>query len=135
MDREDAVQDTLEEICKNLCRLQNEACFRHWCRRILIRKCQRMSKKRKAVTFVSLDEFEHNLAAAEPFFTDKMRELYSYIMQMESGLRETMILRFFHELPVKVIANIQSIPEGTVKWRVHNGRLRIQKIYSLYEGD
>jgi RNA polymerase sigma-70 factor, ECF subfamily len=135
MDREDAVQDTFEAICQKLSHLKNNACFRQWCSQILRSKCKEIRRKRRIKVIFPLEHYQQNLAAAKPYFTDRMRDLYDCMLQMDQGLRETMILRFFHELPVKAIAKILNIPEGTVRSRIHYGKLQIKNNYSLYQGD
>lgn len=135
MDQEDVVQATFIEIWKKLYKPHSNDYFLDWSKGILWRKCYRLRKKQQNWRHLPLEDFQQSLAAAEPYFTEKMREIYNRMLQMEQGLRDTMILRFFYGLPSKGIARIQNIPEGTVRSRIHNAKLHLKNTFSLYEGE
>ena len=43
-------------------------------------------------------------------------------------LRETAVLRYYDDLSVPEIAEVQGVPEGTVKFRLHEARRKVRQI-------
>jgi RNA polymerase sigma-70 factor, ECF subfamily len=46
-------------------------------------------------------------------------DLVDAIAQLEEKYKTVIILRYYHELPIKEIAKILNYPEGTVKTNLH----------------
>ena len=52
---------------------------------------------------------------------------------MSDTIKETIKLHYFDGLPVKDIAVRLDIPEGTVKWRLSEGRKQLQKGFGVMD--
>lgn len=52
---------------------------------------------------------------------------------LSEKIRETVKLHYFEEMSVEEIAKRQNIPQGTVKWRLAEGRKRLRKEYGIME--
>ena len=58
-------------------------------------------------------------------------ELELILNKIEKDLKMVTVLYYYDELPVKEIAIILNIPEGTVKSRLSRARKSISEIYKL----
>lgn len=134
-DREDAVQKSFENICKKLPGLRNNHYFRPWCRRILENICNDIYKTQKTWNdFVPLKGDEECLVATWST-NEEWEGLEEYLALMSEEMAETFRLRYASDLPVKAIAQIQNIPEGTVSSRLHRGKQIMRTHFRLYKGD
>jgi RNA polymerase sigma-70 factor (ECF subfamily) len=134
-DREDAVQQSLANICEKLPGLKNEHYFRLWCRRILENICNDMCKRKKMWgSFTPLKEDEECLARTCPSI-DGSEDLENYLSLMSKEMAETFRKRYVYDYSIKAIAQLQNIPEGTVNSRLHRGKQLLQSNYQLYKGD
>ena len=52
------------------------------------------------------------------------------VSRLSPVLRETVVMRYFADLPVAGIAEALAVPEGTVKFRLSEGRRRIREFLS-----
>ena len=52
------------------------------------------------------------------------------VSRLSPVLRETVVMRYFADLPVADIAEALAVPEGTVKFRLSEGRRRIREFLS-----
>jgi DNA-directed RNA polymerase specialized sigma24 family protein len=50
------------------------------------------------------------------------------LTQIADAKREAIILRFFHNVPYAEMSEICGAPEGTLKFRVHDGLKDIERI-------
>lgn len=55
------------------------------------------------------------------------------IETLSEGVRRVILLHYFEDMSVAAIAEKLQIPEGTVKWRLSEGRKRLRKEYGVME--
>lgn len=70
--------------------------------------------------------------------SEKEAALWNALQQMDERFRTVMVLRYFHELPITEIAEILSLPEGTIHSRLHTAREQLRdalKAINRNEGD
>lgn len=141
---EDLTQDTFIEILETIGQLQEPAAFVTWSKQIAYHKCTGYFKKRKEIL---LDENEDGYSAfdtvqedREEFIPDEAldkEDLKQTIQNMINDLpeeqRSAILLRYFNEISVKEIAQIQGVTEGTVKSRLNYGRKAIKQAVETYE--
>jgi len=60
--------------------------------------------------------------------TSNYRQVNVLLQDLPFGQREVLVLRFYHELPLKEIARITGAPLGTVKSRLFHGLRRARSI-------
>lgn len=57
----------------------------------------------------------------------QVAEIWEIIMKLPLKLREVLVLDLKAELPVREIAGLTGLPEGTVKSRLHRARRKVQE--------
>ena len=141
---EDLTQDTFIEILETIDKLQEPAAFVTWSKQIAYHKCTAYFRKRKELL---VDENEDGYSVfdtveedREEFIPDAAldhEDLKQTIIQMINDLPEeqksAILLRYFNEISVKEIADIQGVTEGTVKSRLNYGRKAIKQSVEEYE--
>ena len=141
---EDLTQDTFIEILETIDKLQEPAAFVTWSKQIAYHKCTAYFRKRKELL---VDENEDGYSvfdtieeAREEFIPDAAldhEDLKQTIMKMINDLPEeqktAILLRYFNEISVKEIADVQGVTEGTVKSRLNYGRKAIKQAVEDFE--
>jgi len=113
----DICQDTFLKAFSTINTLKDTSQFGVWINRILINKCRDFFRKNKKVVVVEKMEEEGFM---ENFGEDCI-DLANALSTLSDEHREVLILRYFHDKPLKEIAAIVGCPEGTVKSRLSNG--------------
>lgn len=127
-DRNDAVQETLLKAWKNLPRLREEAFFRTWLIRILIRECvnvQRGQHRTRPVENVPEKPMED---------AEKNASLRDAILALPDKLRIVIVLHYMEGYPVEDMARILCVPKGTVCSRLSRAREQMKE-YLKEEAD
>lgn len=129
----DAIQETLISAYKNLAALNNPEYFNTWIIRILINKCYDIIRKNKKINFLN-EKLEVNDSTYYEMYCNESR-LEKVLNQIDSDLRTVIVLFYYDDLPIKDIAEILNIPEGTVKSRLSRARDKIFEILKKEEGE
>ena len=125
----DAIQETLLSVYKNIVNLEHEEYFETWVIRILINKCYDLIKKNQKVVNINEKVNKDINSFYEMYVLES--ELESVLNKIEKDLKIVTVLYYYDELPIKEIAVILNIPEGTVKSRLSRARKSISEIYKL----
>ena len=91
-----------------------------------------------AVQFALYEEGENCETASLPDLaflneSDRYETLRDAVEALTEKLRETVKLHYFEELSVAEIAEKLSLPVGTVKWRLSEGRKQLRKEYGIMD--
>ena len=62
-------------------------------------------------------------------------KLHNALETLSEKIRETIYLHYFEDLSISEIAKKLSLPAGTVKWRLCEGRRQLRKEYGIMEKD
>lgn len=141
---EDLTQDTFLEILETIHKLEEPVAFVTWAKQIAYHKCTGYFRKKKELL---LDENEDGTTAFDiqveenaEFIPDEAldnKELKQTLMEMINELpeeqRAALLLRYFNEISVKEIAQIQNVSEGTIKSRLNYARKSIKQAVESYE--
>lgn len=141
---EDLTQDTFVEILEKIHTLDEPAAFVTWAKQIAYHKCTDYFKKRRELL---LDENEDGTTLMDTLAEDDSefipdealdsKDLKQTILNMINELpeeqRAALLLRYYNEISVKEIAQIQSVSEGTVKSRLNYARKTIKQSVETYE--
>lgn len=111
-DCEDAVQEALLRAWSRLDGLREERYFETWLIRILINECRRLARRRPDVA-----ELPENLPAWE-----SSNAVMDALRALPPKHRIAVELHYVEGYSVREIAELLRLPEGTVKWRLHQGR-------------
>ncbi len=120
-DRLDAVQEALLKAWQALPGLKEDAYFRTWLTRIMIRECINIQRKQKRM--VPSDAVPA-LSREEPSTYPELREA---ILALPERLRITVLLFYMEGCSVEEIAGILRLPKGTVCSRLARARKRMKE--------
>ena len=125
-DREDAVQGAIEKALKKREKLRDDRALEKWLIRILINECYTLIRKRRRETlFDTIPERE-----TEP---DARPDLYSLFTSLEDKYRLPMVLYYVEGYSVEEAAQMLRLPKGTLKSRLHRGRILLRDAIDLEE--
>lgn len=141
---EDVLQNTFVEIWEKIDQLQEPSAFMAWSKKIAYHRCTAHFRKTQDLLIEPnedghsiLDDIEEERAEFIPDEALDKEDLKQTILGMIDELpaeqRSAILLRFYDELSVKEIADIQSVSEGTVKSRLNYGKKAIKKSVENYE--
>ena len=123
-DAEDVVQETFLKAFKKLDKFRGKSEFYSWLYRIGYNTAVDHYKLRMRTT--SLDDFEENtgthIPGKELEEKDRVQQLQIALDALSQEHRTVIILREIESLSYDAIADLLSIPEGTVRSRLHRAR-------------
>lgn len=131
-DARDAAQDAFLTALRKLSSFRGEAAFTTWLHRVTVNACYDLLRKRQRQPL--LDRGDDDLPALEPppapdhadeaiLSVDVQRAL----LEVPHDFRVVMVLHDVQDLPQEEVAAILGIPVGTVKSRLHRGRIALAK--------
>lgn len=122
----DVVQDVFLKLWKALPQFRGESSLKTWIYRVTMHAAfDRMKRKRIDTHAKGFDETQaaHGGRPPEPM---EIREIVDKCMrQLSDEHRRVIILGCYEELSVAEMASVLNIPEGTVKSRLHNAKLKL----------
>jgi RNA polymerase sigma factor (sigma-70 family) len=113
---EDALQETLIVVLRNLPALRDPAAWRAWVRRIAVRESLRMVRDNRELTMRDLPEA---MASSD---LDTALDVRDTLRKLPAQQRAVLVLRNLEDLSEKETAEVLGVPEGTVKSRLHRAR-------------
>ena len=118
-DCEDAVQEALLKAWAKLPDLREARYFETWLTRILINQCRTFYRRRpKAESALTED-----IPGPEP----PDPALWEALQALPTKTRAAVELHYIEGYGVRECAKLLGVPEGTVKWRLHQGRNRLKQ--------
>jgi RNA polymerase sigma-70 factor (ECF subfamily) len=117
---EDATQDALARAWRQRSSLRSLDSAQAWFDRILVNVCRdRLRRRRPRVRWTDVDEGVPS-PAADPFAALVARDaVLGAVATLPVDHRIALVLRYWADLPVDVIADRLGVPAGTVKSRLH----------------
>jgi RNA polymerase sigma-70 factor (ECF subfamily) len=129
-DARDATQDAFLSALRKLPSFRGEAAFTTWLHRIAVNACYDLLRKRQRAPL--LDRMpDHELQpppspdSAE--LTDLSVDVQRALLRVPEDYRIVMILHDVQDQPYEEVARILSVPVGTVKSRLHRGRVALAR--------
>ena len=140
----DLTQDTFMEILETIHKLEEPLAFVTWSKQIAYHKCTAYFRKRREVlldeqedgysAFDTLEEDRAEFIPDEALDKEDFRDtIRAMISELPEEQRSALLLRYFNEVSVKEIAQIQGVTEGTVKSRLNYARKAIKTAVEAYE--
>lgn len=141
---QDLLQETFMEIYQTIGDLKEPAAFLKWSRQIAYHKCTAYNRKTRDITvdenedgqsiFDTIEEDRTEFIPDEALDKEDLKQtIHAMIAELPMEQRSAIMLRYFDEISVKEIAEIQGVSEGTVKSRLNYARKSIQKSVEEYE--
>jgi RNA polymerase sigma-70 factor (ECF subfamily) len=134
-DAADAAQDTLVTVARKLNTFRGEARFTTWLHRVAMNVCYdhlRAAKRRPVVR--RLDDAAPELGDPVADHADEVagtRDAATALVSVPEDFRVALVLADVQDLPYEEIAKVLDVPVGTVKSRVHRGRLALARAMGL----
>lgn len=118
---EDILQDTFIQCIKSVKSLKNNAAFKPWFYKVLIRTAYKAIKHKKH--FIPAEDIyeKADTAVYDRYPSDNI-QIYNCIKTLKPALRSTVILFYYNGLSIKEISKIMQCPGGTVKSRLNTAR-------------
>ena len=144
---EDAAQDAFVSAWLNLDTLSDREKFGSWVCSIAKNHARNLVRKYKnAAADISLSLLEEVdltgsdesglyelLSSASIGEAERDSRLHEALETLSEKIRETVYLHYFEGLSIADIAQSLSLPAGTVKWRLCEGRRQLRKEYGIME--
>lgn len=118
----DAVQDALMRAWQKKATLKSMDKFRPWLMMILTNTCKDMLRKRKKQRFVPLEDA---MAVAQQDTQKELLPLMEAIGILKPEMRVVITLYYLEGNSVEEVADILSLPTGTVKSRMSHARKKL----------
>jgi RNA polymerase sigma-70 factor, ECF subfamily len=134
---EDVFQETFIKMVRYIGKFKGNSKFSTWLFQIALNQCRDTLRKGKNKTFVPVEDYEESLSiepAADPYRIMKSQRVRAIVDSLPDKMRETVVLRYFHDMSEHEIAEIVGCPEGTVKSRLFRAAGIIRKKWKLSEG-
>jgi len=143
----DVVQECFVEIIQTIGKLREEAAFVSWMKAIAYHQCTRYYKKKDVRHETVADEredmpgiFDTLEEENEDYIPDKAMEnedfkntVRAFVDSLPDAQRSAVMMKYFDNLSVREISEIQGVPENTVLSRLNYGRKAIKSSVEDYE--
>jgi RNA polymerase sigma-70 factor (ECF subfamily) len=133
-DARDATQDAFLTALRKLSSYRGDAAFTTWLHRVAVNACYDLLRKRARGPILDR-EGEH--ALEPPPVPDHAHDVELSVdvrralLEIPDDYRVVMLLHDVHDLPYEDVAAIVGIPVGTVKSRLHRGRVALARIMGV----
>lgn len=117
----DAIQEAILKAYKSIRTLKEPDYFKTWLIRILINECNRILKYRCKI--IPIDEMMEETSPQADI--EQQLEIKEALALLEDDLRIVVTLYYYEDLPVKAIAALLKMSEGTVKSRLNRARKKL----------
>jgi len=128
-DAHDATQDTFLNAFRRMSSFRGDAQFTTWLHRVAINTCYDALRRRKREPALEMDQsaegdaIPHDHAESTAVSIDVQRAL----LRVPNEFRAALVLHDVQDLPYDEIAEILGVPVGTVKSRIHRGRVALAR--------
>ncbi len=135
-DARDAAQDAFLTALRKLSTFRGEAAFTTWLHRVAVNACYDLLRKRQRAPLLSRsgqDEWEPEPPAAPDHadLTDLSVDVQRALLEVSEDYRAVMVLHDVQDLPYEEVAAILGVPVGTVKSRLHRGRVALARALGI----
>lgn len=131
-DARDATQEAFLMALRKLSSFRGEAAFTTWMHRVTVNACYDVLRKRQRTPVVDASDHEYAGPAA-PDHADATAlalDVQRALATVPDDFRAVLILHDVQDLPYEEIAAILDVPVGTVKSRLHRGRVSLARALS-----
>jgi RNA polymerase sigma-70 factor (ECF subfamily) len=139
-DAADATQDALLMVVRKLDQFRGEAAFTTWLHRVTVNVCYdhlRTAQRRPVLRRIDEDQPEPEAGPPIPDHADDVslaQDVTAALALVPEDFRVALVLADVQDLPYEEIARVLDVPVGTVKSRVHRGRIALAHAMGLDDG-
>jgi RNA polymerase sigma-70 factor (ECF subfamily) len=140
-DARDATQDAFLAALRKLRTFRGEAAFTTWLHRVTVNACYDLLRKRQRQPLLHERSEDDGPRRAEPESpdhadaTDLSIDVQRALLRVPQDFRAVLILHDAQDLPYDEVAAIVGVPVGTVKSRLHRGRVALGRALGAREGE
>lgn len=136
-------QETFLSALRSLRNYREESSLKAWLFTITLNASRSYLRKQKVLqklrdslgALLRLDSQKSISPEDRTILNEKEKAVWDALNELDEGFRTVIILRYFQNLPVAEIAEILSIPEGTVHSRLHTARERLRNVLEPLRGE
>lgn len=134
-DAEDLVFRTLARVVERAKTFNGKSSFFTWICSILV-NFYRMDMRRKGANALVFDPEPPDRIDTQPNPSEALAEvdeataIRSVVDALPNDLRAAIVLHYFDEMSVPEMSKALGVPDGTVYWRLHEGRKKIREALS-----
>ncbi len=135
-DAEDIFQETWIKVIKHVSRFRGDAKFSTWLFQIARNLCRDAGRKKKRGIHVPIEDYEDSLSCepeVDPFRILKAKRVRKIVDSLPVKMKETVLLRYFHDLNEYEISEVLGCPVGTVKSRLYRAANILRKKWEFLE--
>lgn len=144
----DITQETFITVINKIKELENPEAFPGWVKKVAHSKCSDYYKKKEVIheiaaspdneddydIFGNIEEDDGEFIPDKAMDRDDLKKIILDILnKLPDEQRAAIFMRYYEEMSVKEIAEIQGVSEGTVMSRLNYGRKAIAKAIEEYE--
>jgi RNA polymerase sigma-70 factor (ECF subfamily) len=132
-DARDAAQDAFVSALRKLGQFRGDAAFTTWLHRIAVNACYDMLRKRQRQPLLRMVNDDGLVSDAGPPTPDHADEIAgtadaaAALTRVPEEFRIALVLADVQDMPYEQIADMLGVPIGTVKSRVHRGRVALAR--------
>jgi RNA polymerase sigma-70 factor (ECF subfamily) len=137
-DARDATQDTFLSMLRKLSQFRGDSAFTTWLHRVTVNACYDILRKRRRQPRLRLVSDENDpIPETGPPVADHADatagsiDVARALQQIPEEYRVTLVLADIQDVAYEEIARILDVPIGTVKSRVHRGRIALARAMGL----
>jgi RNA polymerase sigma-70 factor (ECF subfamily) len=130
---EDVFQEVFLKVHRKYDRFRGKGSEKTWILSITINTCKDMLRSVWLKRVIPFLPHEHEIAANEDITerimaSHQSKELLQSVLMLKTPFKDVILLYYYHELSTQEIGKILRISEGTVRSRLHRGRLMLKKM-------
>ncbi len=135
----DVAQDTFLTVLRKIDGFRGDAAFTTWLHRVAVNACYdelRRARRRPMLHVVADGDREHEPGPPAVDHADEVagtRDAASALAHVPEEFRVALVLADVHDMAYEQIAQILEVPIGTVKSRVHRGRLSLARAMGIVD--
>ncbi len=129
-DARDATQDAFLTALRKLSSFRGEAAFTTWMHRVTVNACYDLLRKRSRAPLLDRTEEHEPEPPPAPDHADASDlsiDVRRALLEVPEDYRAVMIMHDVQDLPYEEVAEIVGVPVGTVKSRLHRGRIALAR--------
>ncbi len=133
-DARDATQDTFLTALRRLSSFRGDAAFTTWLHRVTVNACYDLLRRRGRGPVLEHDPDRAAEPPPVPDHADDVElsvDVRRALLEVPADYRVVMLLHDVHDLPYEEVAAIVGVPVGTVKSRLHRGRVALARIMGI----
>ena len=119
-DGDDAMQETMISVLRNVRDLREPGAIRGWTRRIAVREAVRVARRREELHPFDAGDPDEPVSSLPDL--DEAADVAAVLASLPPEQRAVLVLKHVDGLPEADIAALLDVPQGTVKSRLHRAR-------------